>query len=109
MLAHHAGVVGQVVIDELERVFTKKIPLPEDERSRIITLVRGFEVVPRSASKPTIQVRDPDDMWILAAAMDGRAEILVTGDPDLLVLGSVGEMRIRSPRQFWELLQKGAG
>ncbi|HRJ47231.1 MAG TPA: putative toxin-antitoxin system toxin component, PIN family [Opitutaceae bacterium] len=50
--------------------------------------------------------RDPDDDQVLAAAMAAEAEIIVTGDQDLLVLKQHAGIRILSPRQFLELLDK---
>lgn len=44
--------------------------------------------------------RDPDDDEVLAAAIAGHAEFVVTGDRDLLVLGEYEGCRIRTPRQF---------
>jgi putative PIN family toxin of toxin-antitoxin system len=58
---------------------------------------------------PTIVVRDRDDLVILAGALSGGADVLVTGDKDLLVLGEVGALRILDPRGFWELVRHPSG
>jgi uncharacterized protein len=47
---------------------------------------------------------DPDDDKYLAAALEGRATHVVTGDPDLLALGEYEGIRIVSPRVFLGLL-----
>ena len=47
---------------------------------------------------------DPDDDKYLAAALEGRATLVVTGDPDLLALGTYEGIRIVSPRVFLGLL-----
>ena len=47
---------------------------------------------------------DPDDDKYLAAALEGRATLVVTGDPDLLALGEYEGIRIVSPRVFLGLL-----
>jgi len=49
--------------------------------------------------------RDPDDDKYLAAAVEGRATFVVTGDPDLLDLGEHAGVRIVNPRQFLEVLK----
>ena len=50
-----------------------------------------------------MEVRDPDDAIILASAIAAEAEILVTGDSDLLgIAGQVEALRIMKPRTFWE-------
>ena len=43
---------------------------------------------------------DPDDDKYIAAALEGRAAFVVTGDPDLLDLGTHEGVRIVSPRTF---------
>ena len=47
---------------------------------------------------------DPDDDKYLAAALEGRATLVVTGDPDLLALGEYEGIRIVSPRVCLGLL-----
>jgi hypothetical protein len=49
-------------------------------------------------------VRDPDDNEVLAAARSGDAELVVTGDHDLLALAEYKGTRIITPRQFEERL-----
>jgi uncharacterized protein len=51
--------------------------------------------------------RDPDDDKYLAAAVEGRATFVVTGDPDLLDLGEHAGVRIVNPRQFLDVLTRG--
>ena len=48
--------------------------------------------------------RDPDDDKYLAAAVEGRASFLVTGDPHLLAVGPYEGIRIVTPRAFLNLL-----
>lgn len=50
--------------------------------------------------------RDPDDDHVLAAAIAAHAEIIITGDQDLLILGKYSNIRILSPRRFLELLDR---
>ena len=47
---------------------------------------------------------DPDDDKYLAAALEGRATLVVTGDPDLLALEEYRGVRIVNPRTFLGLL-----
>jgi putative PIN family toxin of toxin-antitoxin system len=57
---------------------------------------------PVSLKKPIC--RDKDDDEVLAVALAGQAEIILTGDKDLLVLKEFQGIKILSPRQFVELL-----
>ena len=58
------------------------------------------------APLPAPVSRDPDDDAVLATALAGRAEIIVTGDDDLLVLKAYQGIRILSPRGFLEFLDR---
>ena len=49
---------------------------------------------------------DPDDDKYVAAAIEGRAAFVVTGDPDLLTLGEHESIRIITPRAFLDLLNQ---
>lgn len=48
---------------------------------------------------------DVEDDKILAAAIEGRAEYVVTGDGPFLALGEAHGVRVVSPRAFLTLLQ----
>ena len=48
---------------------------------------------------------DPDDRWIVASAIGGAVDLLVTGDKDLLQESHDHHFRIVTPRGFWELLR----
>jgi putative PIN family toxin of toxin-antitoxin system len=47
---------------------------------------------------------DPDDDKYIAAAIEGRAAFVVSGDPDLLEIGEHQGIRFVTPRTFLDLL-----
>jgi uncharacterized protein len=49
--------------------------------------------------------RDPGDDAVLSAAIEGRADVIVTGDADLLVLEEHEGIAIVTPRAFLDLLR----
>lgn len=51
---------------------------------------------------------DPDDDKYLAAALEGRADYIVTGDRRFLALGDYEGVRIVTPRVFLEILASRA-
>ena len=108
VLAEHELVSAEVVLEELERVLARKIGLPGAEVERIVGFLREHPVQPRPASLPEIEVSDPDDAWVLASALEAGADVLVTGDPDLLEVADAARgLRIVDPRGFWELSRRG--
>ena len=54
---------------------------------------------------PSIAKVDPDDAMVLGEAQTAEADVFVTGDAALVKLGTVGTVRVVTPRQFWEMLQ----
>lgn len=64
---------------------------------------RAVRIVP---VKKVAICRDPKDNMLLEAASAARADYLVSGDKDLLTLGSFGQTHIVTPREFLRLLQK---
>lgn len=62
-------------------------------------------VLSENTDLETIDINDKDDIPILSTALNGNAELFVTGDKELLELKKIQSMRIISPRKFWETLK----
>jgi putative PIN family toxin of toxin-antitoxin system len=105
VLAEHELIVGEVVIEELQRTLRDKLGLPPEQVQAIEELLREQEVVARPATAADAPIRDPDDRWVLASALAGNADLLVTGDKDLLELGGSAPLPVLDPRGFWNLLR----
>ncbi|HEY3125273.1 MAG TPA: putative toxin-antitoxin system toxin component, PIN family [Thermoanaerobaculia bacterium] len=106
VLAEHELLVSAALIEEVTRTLTKKIRVSDPVVREIVAFLRAAgSTVEGAPELPTIVVRDPDDAVILGEALSGGADVLVTGDKDLLVLGEVGALRILDPRGFWELVR----
>jgi len=101
-LADHALLTGEVNLRELRRVLRQRMKVPVAQVQRAEALLRAQTVVRKPKRPPDAAVRDPDDLWVLASAVAGEADVLVTGDRDLLELPDP-PVAIVSPRQFWEL------
>ena len=106
VLADHELLVGEVVLQELRRTFKKKFRLPAELVDDIERMLRDHEVVPRPDRPSLVTLRDPDDQWIVASAVAGRADLLVTGDRDLLDAADKLPLAVLDPRGFWELLRR---
>ena len=110
VMAEHELVTAEVVLEEVSRVLTTKFRLPSGTVAEVMASLRDYPVEPRPSELPEIHVRDPDDAWVLASALSAGAEVLVTGDPDLLdIAAEVKGLRIVKPRDFWELHRSPRG
>lgn len=108
VLAEHELLSGEMVLEELRRVLQERFRLPSTVAAGIEELLRSQgRIMPRPAAPATTGVTDPDDEWIIASALLGQADALISGDKDLLILGSAGNMPIFDPRGFWQYLKAG--
>ena len=105
VLADHRLVVGEVVLEEFRRTLRDKFGVPPAQVQAIEELLREHEVVPTPQVAASAPARDPDDQWVVASALAGAADLLVTGDKDLLELGGHAPLPILDPRGFWNLLR----
>ena len=96
----HDLVTSQFILDELRSKLFGKFRQSTSfvEGSIAIALTRMRIVEP--SPLPEQVCRDADDDWVLATAVAGSCDCLVTGDKDLLVLRSYSGIPILSPRDF---------
>ena len=109
ILTEHDLITGEVVIIELRRVLRDRIKVPAPVVTAIEQLLREQIVVPKPSEPHPLPIRDPDDRWVLASAVAGKADVIVTGDSDLLEVASQSPIPIVDPRGFWTMVRGGAG
>jgi putative PIN family toxin of toxin-antitoxin system len=115
LIDHHLAhddfvmVTAPELLAELDRVLTyPKLQryYTDEERSRFVALVMALgEVVELPETIPRIS-RDPDDDRLIACAVVGEADVIVSGDDDLLALQRVGDIPILTAAQFLEMLEQ---
>jgi putative PIN family toxin of toxin-antitoxin system len=106
VLTEHELFVGATVIDELTRVLANKLKMPTEKAQSVAAFIRHEATVLSPERPAPWPESDPDDRWIVAAAIEGEVDVLVTGDQDLLSLNGALEFPVVSPRGFWEMLQQ---
>ncbi|MBS3942074.1 MAG: putative toxin-antitoxin system toxin component, PIN family [Actinobacteria bacterium] len=106
-LAGHFEIVSSpALLDELRRVLNyPKLQAVIGDAGRLIELLALAAIVVTPTE--TVELaRDPDDDRLIEAALAARADVIVTGDQDLLTLGRVDQIRILTPREFLSTLQR---
>ena len=103
--AEHQVVVGETVLRELREVCREKLRLPAPLVDELLAFLRLHARVVKATGAPGLDIRDPKDRAMVAEALASTAEVLVTGDQELLEIRPPGKLKITSPRGFWELLR----
>ena len=86
------------------RLAEKQLSIPAlIERYRVLADIVAPALLSRAVSK------DPDDNLVLATALAASSELIVSGDADLLTLGSFRNIRILTPQQVLSLLAERRG
>lgn len=93
------------LMQELEATLQRKFKISPAVSAFLTTARRHIRLV-EPVSLPMPVCRDTDDDVVLATAVAAQANLIVTGDQDLLVLKSHAEIRIVSPREFLAWLDR---
>jgi len=109
ILDEHEWITGEVILGELCRVLKDRIGVSAADIKAIEEILRDRIVVPTPRDPYPLDIKDPDDKWVLATAVAGNADVLVTGDSDLLEVASQAPLRIMTPRDFWNMTRGGSG
>ena len=99
-------VVSPGILAELEEKLRTKALLTGAEIREVVRAVRADACVVKAAPLAEPVCRDADDDIILATAVAARANAIVTGDQDLLVLKRFKGIPILNPRDCLALLAK---
>ena len=101
-LERHQLILGEGILREIETKLATKLKVAPPVIAEFMTVLRHnaemFE--PEKAAKKIC--RDPANLMVLGLIAPGNADIVITGDKDLLVIGKYKQARIMTPRSFWE-------
>jgi putative PIN family toxin of toxin-antitoxin system len=106
ILTEHDLLTGEANLKEIRRVLRNRMRLPTRQVDDIERLLREHKVIPVPDKPLDLELRDPDDRWVLASTVAGSAGVLVTGDQDLLSVSDQAPVPILNPRAFWELARR---
>jgi putative PIN family toxin of toxin-antitoxin system len=102
-------VVSPALLAEYERVLNyerlrRRHGLSPEEVTREIAGLRDAALLVIPTEVPAVIADDPDDDHVLACAVAGEADYIVSGDRHLLTLGEYRGIRILRPAAFLALL-----
>lgn len=105
VISEHQLVLGATVLTEFRRVMRRKLRVPAEIIEEAEEFLRRQSTVIERASTLKIPMLDKTDAAVLAQAVAGNADFLVTGDRDLLDIAAQAPLPIVTPRGLWERLR----
>lgn len=106
-LEGHDLVTSEHILGELRKHLVKAFLLTSQRADEIALFVREHSLVVSPGAVPATACRDPSDLPVLGTAIAGKADLLVSGDKDLLELKRFEGVPIVTPRECYERLVSG--
>jgi len=96
----HEIISSTFILDELAEKLQKKFKYETEDITEALSIFRSrMEIVIPSQLEQQV-CRDIDDDWVLATALVGKAQCIVTGDKDLLAITRFEDIDIIAPVDF---------
>lgn len=105
-LYEHTIILSKTLLREIQRALCFKIKLPKAKAIEIVNFLSAQGEMFRPQKLPQNACKDKKDLHILGLALAAKADAIVTGDADLLILKKFHSIPILSPREFWTFVVK---
>ena len=99
-------IISQEILEELSEKLLSKFTWKDGEVSLYIETLKEISEIVSPSKKLDVVSKDPDDNKILEAALEGRAELIVSIDQDLLKLKKYKDIGIIHPKTLTWILPK---
>lgn len=101
-LTEHQIYLSEQVLNETTKNLNGKFHYPKIQVNQIISFLKENTQILPIYSLPSKICRDSEDDAILASALHGKVDCLISGDEDLLILEELQEIPILKPSEFWK-------
>ena len=96
----HQSVLSPAIIEELNDVLSEKFEVPDNKITKYIQDILFFSEIVFTEGKIDVIEEDSDDNYILETAVEGEADLIITGDNHLLQLGNYKDIKIKKSSDF---------
>lgn len=95
--------ISPFIENELNRVLKEKFSFDKERLTEVRCFIKDNFIKTRPKNLPKVIKRDISDNNILALAEEVQSDYIISGDNDLVELGSYEEIPIKTPDQFIEI------
>jgi putative PIN family toxin of toxin-antitoxin system len=97
--------ISDAILNELRGVLRDKFAWTETQIAETLSLLAGCTTLVHPTQTLDVVPDDPDDNRVVECAVAAGSRFIVTGDGDLLRLGSYGNIRILQVADFLKLVE----
>ncbi len=99
---NHTLISAEPLLNEFKTTLRAKLGFSVREIREAVAILKSRVEIVEAPQLDSRVCRDPDDDRVLAAALAGGCDCIVTGDKDLLVIESFRGIPIVAPGAFWK-------
>lgn len=92
------------ILEEVSERLENKFNLPPEEIGRLMDILLSYSSLINPTTKVNAVKADEKDNMIVECAIDGKADVIVTGDRHLLDLEDYKSIKIISPTDFMKTI-----
>ena len=97
-------VISEYILNEIERNLLEKLKMPAEKVKERIEFIKSIAKVVFPVKIEESVCNDETDQPIIGTAVAGGAEVIVTGDADLIEIQEYKGIKFLKPRDFWNFL-----
>ena len=103
--------ISPALLEEIDEVLRyprlrRRHGWPDERIDRYVRRLKEMATLTPGQVVVSAVPEDPDDDYLIACALEGQAQYLVTGDQHLLGLGRYEDIQIVTPAVFWQHLER---
>lgn len=102
----HVVILAEHILEEVSRHYRGKFKATKAQAAAVVAFLRSNSELVEPVMVPRDTLRDQDDLPVLGTAIAGRASCIVSGDKELLAIGTRSGVDILSPRDFYDRLRQ---
>ena len=99
---HVQMLISPVLLEELQRVLREKLRFETDAIESTLRIINEHSEIIRPQHTLRVVQNDPDDDRVLECALEGKADVIVTGDRHLLALKKFCGIPLMTIREFFD-------
>jgi uncharacterized protein len=102
LVASHEIIISDYILAEVYEKLVGKLRISRPVANGIREILMQYVSALGELPEIKVAIRDPDDVPVVALAVSVAADVLITGDRDLLDIASDFPIVVLSPREFYD-------